>query len=64
LPSGEVDHAIKVIIKMMPPTKAPYIMLDESQGIEGSIQITPCKKVHQATQVALLSVHPFRSQEG
>jgi hypothetical protein len=59
-----MNHAIKVILKMMLATKASYIILDESQRVEGSIQITPCKKVHQAKQVDLLNVHPFCSQEG
>ncbi len=48
---------------MMPPTKAPYIILDESQGVEGSIQIT-CKNVHHVKQVTLHNVHFFCSQEG
>lgn len=58
-----MNHAFKVILEMMPPTKAPYIILDESQKVEGSIQITPCKKVHQSKQVALLNIRPFCSQE-
>ncbi len=57
-----MNLAIKVIIEMMPPTKAPYIILDESQEVEGSIQIT-CKKVHQVKQVTF-NVHFFCSQEG
>ncbi len=59
-----MNYPVKVIIKMMPSTKAPYIILDESQRVEGSIQITSCKKVHQVKQVALLNVHPSCSQEG
>jgi len=58
-----VNLVIKVIIEMMPPTKAPYIILDESQGVEGSIQIT-CKNVHHVKQVTLHNVHFFCSQEG
>jgi hypothetical protein len=49
--------------RWLPPTKALNIILDEWQGVEGSIQITR-KKIHQAKQVTLLNVHFSYSQKG